>query len=157
METLFTCLGICPLDYWWNGTPFWPLTLVCSSKGSGDAKSCVNHVLTHEEHVSRVWDHHHWITDKILTCLHVTHMSVVYLEAELEIVKNIEHCPIPKRKHVSDTWRTCAMCMGPCSLDSQWISTPFWPLTLVCSSMGSGVTKLRVNHVSTRKGHVSRV
>ena len=31
---------------------------------------------------------------------HVNFMSVVYLESE--IIKNIEHCTIPKRKHTSE-------------------------------------------------------
>ena len=38
---------------------------------------------TRERHVSRVWDHDHWIPGKILTCLHVKPFFVAHLEPEL--------------------------------------------------------------------------
>ena len=34
-RTRVTCLGPCPLNSWWNSTPFWPLTHPCSLSGSG--------------------------------------------------------------------------------------------------------------------------
>ena len=38
---------------------------------------------TRDRHVSRVWDHDHWIPGKILTCLHVNYFPVAHLEREL--------------------------------------------------------------------------
>ena len=85
-----TCLGPCPLDSWWNCTPFWPLTLVCSSKGSGVTKSRVNHVSTRDRHVSRVWDHTHWIPGEILPQFDVRHVLIAHLEPKLKIYKYLE-------------------------------------------------------------------
>ena len=39
-----TCLGPWPLDSWQNSTQFWPLRLVCSSKGLKVTQACVNHI-----------------------------------------------------------------------------------------------------------------
>ena len=35
--------------------------------------------------MSCVWDHDHWISGEILTCLHVNNFSVAHLEPELGI------------------------------------------------------------------------
>ena len=84
------CLTPCQLDSQWNSTPFGPLTLVCTSKGSGVTKSRVHHVSTRDRHVSHVWDHAHWIPGEILPQFDVRHVLVAHLEQELEISKNIE-------------------------------------------------------------------
>ena len=41
-------------------------------------------------HVSRVWDHVHWIPGEILPQFNVTHVLVAHLEPKLEICKNLE-------------------------------------------------------------------
>ena len=51
--------------------PIWPLTFVCSSSGSKvrifyKYRTGTGYVSTCEGHVSRVWDHVHWIPGKIL-------------------------------------------------------------------------------------------
>jgi hypothetical protein len=102
---------------------------------------------THNGHVPCVWHHAHWIPSEIIPHFDLSHLYVALRDQEFQIV-----C-----KSRVDTWRTRVTYLGPCPLDSWWNSTPFWPLTLVCSSTGSEVTKSRVNHVSTRDGHVSRV
>ena len=45
---------------------------------------------TREKHVSRVWDHVHWIPGKILPHFYVLHLSVGHLEPKLEICKYLE-------------------------------------------------------------------
>ena len=47
-------------------------------------------MLTRDGHMSRVWDHAHWIPDEILPHFDVRHVLVAHLEQELEIEKNIE-------------------------------------------------------------------
>ena len=85
-------------------------------------------------HVSCVWDHVHCIPGEILPPFHVRHLSVALLEPELENYQifgtgtGSHMC-----RHVKD------MCLGPCLFKSLWNSTPFWPLTLPCSSFGSRV------------------
>ena len=91
-RTHVTCLGPSPLNSQWNVTPFWLLTLVCSSKGSEVRKSSVNHVSTRDGHVSHDWDHAHWIPGEILPYFDVRHVLVAHLEPKLEICKNIEQC-----------------------------------------------------------------
>ena len=55
---------------------------------------------TREGHVSRVWDHAHWIPGEILPHFDPSHTSVAHQEAELEIIENLEqeftcqHCEL---------------------------------------------------------------
>ena len=46
-------------------------------------------------HVSRVWDHVHWIPGEILPQFDPSHSHVAHLEAELEIMKNLEQSTQP--------------------------------------------------------------
>ena len=58
-RTHVTCLGPCPLDSWQNSTQFWPLRLVCSSKGSKVTQARVNHMfdpyMTHVKCLGPCW------------------------------------------------------------------------------------------------------
>ena len=122
-------MGPCPSDFWWNSTPFWPLTLVCSLKGSEVTKSRVDKWQTRDGHVSRVWDHAHWIPGEILTILHVKHFTVAQSSQKLA-----------KTWHVTrDTWRSRVTCLGPWPLDSWWNSDLFTCKTLYCRSPGTRV------------------
>ena len=47
-------------------------------------KSCINRVLTCEEHVSRVGDHGHWIPDEILPHFDPSHLSVAKRDQEIQ-------------------------------------------------------------------------
>ena len=72
-------------------TPIWPLTLPCSSFGMRVSNG---HVSTLDGHVSRVWDHVHWIPGEILPHFDPWHSPVAHLEAELVM----DTC-----RHVTDT------------------------------------------------------
>ena len=78
------CLTPFPLDSQWNFSPFRPLTLVCSSKGSEVIKKRVSHVSTHDGHVPRVQDHAHWIPGEILPHFDPSHLSVAQRDQKLE-------------------------------------------------------------------------
>ena len=58
--------------------------------GSLVAKLHVNHVSTRDGHMSRDWDHAHWIPGEILPHFYVRHALVAHLEPKLEICKNLE-------------------------------------------------------------------
>ena len=45
---------------------------------------------TRDGHVSRVWDHAHWIPGKILTHFYVRHVPLTHLEPKLEICTYLE-------------------------------------------------------------------
>ena len=53
---------------------------------------------TRDRHVSRVWDHDHWIPGKILTCLHVNYFPVAHLERELGFKPTKKKEGGPKKK-----------------------------------------------------------
>ena len=42
---------------------------------------------TRDRHVSRVWDHAHWIPGEILPHFDVRHVPVAHLEPKLEILE----------------------------------------------------------------------
>ena len=46
---------------------------------------------THEEDMSYVWDHVHWIPSEILPHFNPWHTFVAHQEAELVILQNLEH------------------------------------------------------------------
>ena len=80
------CLGPWPLVSSWNSDLFTCKTLFCSSIWSKVGKNCTKMkktCRTRDWHVSRVWDHDHWIPGEILTSLHVNYFSVALLEPEL--------------------------------------------------------------------------
>ena len=52
--------------------------------GSLVTTSCVNHVLTHEGHVSCVGDHVHWIPDENLPHFDPSHLSVAKRDQEIQ-------------------------------------------------------------------------
>ena len=60
--------------------------------GSGVTQSCEKHVLTRDGHVSRVWNHAHWIPGEILPHFDVRHVLVAHLEPKLEIFIYLEQC-----------------------------------------------------------------
>ena len=116
-----TCLWPCPLNSWWNSAPFLCKALVCrSSRTRVGYLQIIRTVFytemekmcrTREWHVSRVWDHVHWIPGQILPHFHVRHLSVGHLEPELEIHKKLEQSSIPNHQmcrtrewHVSRVW-----------------------------------------------------
>ena len=134
-----------PMNSWWNSTPFWPLTLVYSSKWSKVTQSCVNHVydmcrtrvtclgpcpLDSWQNSTPFWPH-----------------TLVYSSKGSKVTQ-------PFVNHVYDMCRTCVTCLGPCPLNSWQNSTPFWPLTCPCSSSSSRVSN---RHVLTRGRHISNV
>ena len=43
--------------------------------------------MTHDGHVTQVWDHDHWIPGEILTILHEKHFTVAPLDQKL--AKNV--------------------------------------------------------------------
>ena len=47
-------------------------------------------MLTRDRHVSRVWDHAHWIPGEILPYFDVRHVLVAHLVPKLEICKYLE-------------------------------------------------------------------
>ena len=52
--------------------------------------------MTRVGHVSRVWDHAHWIPGKILPQFDPSHLSVAHREAKLEIIINIEQIQVAR-------------------------------------------------------------
>ena len=77
--TRVTCLESPPLNSWWNSDLFTCKTLGSSSVWSEVQKHYTkrkNTCQSRDGHVSRVWDHHHWIPGEILTCLHVRHLDI---------------------------------------------------------------------------------
>ena len=52
--------------------------------GSGVTQSCEKHVLTRDGHVSRVWEHVHWIPSEILPYFDLSHLSVAQMDQKLE-------------------------------------------------------------------------
>ena len=102
-----TCLGPFPLNSWWNSTPFLCKALVCRSSrtrvGNLQKIRTVFHTKmkktcqTREWHVSRVWDHVHWIPGEILPHFYVRHLHVGHLEPEVENHKNLEQSSIPNQ------------------------------------------------------------
>ena len=69
-------------------------------------KSCINRVLTCEEHVSRVGDHGHWIPDEILPHFDPSHLSVAKRDQEIQNCHKYRTLHYTKRKrcvrHVTD-------------------------------------------------------
>ena len=56
-------------------------------------------------HVSRVWDHVHWIPGEILPQFYVRHLSVALLELELENYQIFRTAILGK----SQIWRGCVI------------------------------------------------
>ena len=112
-KTHVTLLGPCSLNSWWNSTPFLYKALVCRSSRTRVRnlqkirtifytkmkKTC----LTREIHMSRVWNHVHWICGKILSLFDVRHVHLCHLEQELEILQKFGTLYCTKMKNTCQT------------------------------------------------------
>ena len=71
--------------------------------GSGVTQSCEKHVLTRDGHVSRVWEHVHWIPSEILPYFDLSHLSVAQRNQELQNHVSTREGQVTDTCHVSGT------------------------------------------------------
>ena len=138
------CLGPCPLNSWWNSTPFLCKALACRSSRTRGGKSQKFRTIFYtkpNQHVLDTWNtqvmclgscplNFWWNSTPFWykTCPFMTSRTRVRNCAK------IWHTVLyQNEKHMSDMWNTHVTCMRPYPLNSWQNSTPFWCKTLAKS------------------------